>query len=594
MNVKMVLKNIKNNGFKKTYDGYRNKQARLAEKQYRDENEKLKKKSSQEQEKKQRAIHGLVEVLLAQDFAPLTSREDLSGEQKTAVFEVLEHHINTLSAFMTDGDTAMDLKISLCAVLEKQLSSLAMLLADKAISKELEDSVFAVLETHTGDYAAVLSAGNSNNTQKAAVFEVVETQVCNLSSIALRQETPKQVQSALIALAKNTEIITKGYRTYSKRKYIQRVLPETYNEYKSLPIENKMLFMQPRKGLNPSCSYIYNAIEKRGLYTPVLYELQRDHVPVTLYHQNAVEWVKALATAKACFVHESNDLMGYLDIRPETKIVQLWHGCGVLKKIGLSTAGKKDFKSLKAYAEFPEYNKYDLVTIASPELSWVFEEFMGIDKSENIIQAIGVSRTDEFFDESYIKSCYEKIHRIVPASKEKKIILYAPTYRGVGQERIAPDELDVRQFAERLGDDYILIIKHHQTAKDLPPIPEEYKDTFAYDMTRGKGMNINELMTVSDICISDYSSLVFEFALFERPILFYTYDLEDYIDDRGLYYNFDEITPGPICRTNEDMIDYIENIDVKFDKQEVVDFKTKFMRSCDGHATERIIQFAEQ
>ena len=106
--------------------------------------------------------------------------------------------------------------------------------------------------------------------------------------------------------------------------------------------------------------------------------MDRDNVPVTLYYENAVKWVKALATAKACFVHESNDLMGYLNIRKETKIIQLWHGCGVLKKIGLSTADKKDFKSAKTYEEFPEYNKYDMVTIASPELSWVFEEFMGL------------------------------------------------------------------------------------------------------------------------------------------------------------------------------------------------------------------------
>ncbi len=385
---------------------------------------------------------------------------------------------------------------------------------------------------------------------------------------------------------------TVGYKTYLKRKYIKRILPTVYNSYKNLPLQNKMVFMQPRKGLNPSCKYMYNMIDKKNEYAVELFELERGDVPVTLYYENAVEWIKALATAKACFVHESNDLLGYVEIRKETKIVQLWHGCGVLKKIGLSTADKKSFKSSKTYEEFPEYNKYDIVTIASPELSWVFEEFMGINKNDDIIKAIGVSRTDEFFDQEYITNCYNKIHEIIPASKNKKIILYAPTYRGVGQERVAPNELDIEKFAKNLGEEYILVIKQHQTVKELPEIPEEYRDKFAYDMTRGKGMNINELMTVSDICISDYSSLVFEFALFERPIIFFAYDLEDYIDDRGLYYNFDEITPGPICRTTEEMVDYIENIDEKYNKQEVIDFKNKFMSSCDGKSTERIYEFA--
>ena len=101
-------------------------------------------------------------------------------------------------------------------------------------------------------------------------------------------------------------------------------------------------------------------------------------------------------------------------------------------------------------------------------------------------------------------------------------------------------------------------------------------------------MNINELMTVADICISDYSSLVFEYSLFERPMIFFAFDLEEYIDERGLYYDFDEITPGPILKTNEEIIDYIKHIDEKFDKQVVIDFKNRFMNCCDGHASERI------
>lgn len=416
-----------------------------------------------------------------------------------------------------------------------------------------------------------------------------------LLSIIQNNQIKKEIKEIVFQYIEDKEK-TCGYRTYLKRKYIKELLPKAYDSMRNEPIEDKLLFMQPRAGLNQSCRYMFNTIKQQKKYEPVLYELDRDRSPLTLYYMNAVKWVKALATAKACFVHESNDLLGYLDIRPETKIVQLWHGCGIYKKIGLSTAGMKSFKSVKTYEEFPEYNKYDIVTIASPEMSWIFEEFMGIDKSEGIINPIGVSRTDEFFDADYIKNCYDKIHHIVPASTDKKIILYAPTYRGVdgaGDGRTAPDCLDIPQMAEALRDDYVLIIKHHQTVKVLPEIPEEYRDVFAYDMTRGKGMNINELMTVSDICISDYSSLVFEYALFERPMMFFAYDLENYVDERGMYYPYDELTPGPICKTTEEIVDYIKNIDQRFDQQEVIAFKEKFMCSCDGHSTQRILDYIE-
>jgi CDP-ribitol ribitolphosphotransferase len=425
-----------------------------------------------------------------------------------------------------------------------------------------------------------------SNEQMEATRQLLQTITTYDGSDTMRETMISYLQTLV-----NMDENTKNYNTILNRICIKNLIPAIYSMNKEFPVENKYLFMQPRKGLNQSCRYIYKKMEREYDCNLYLHELHRDDVSKIEYFVNAMLFIKDLATAKAVFVHESNNLLGYVDIRPETKVVQLWHGCGVLKKLGLSTIGKKGFKSEEGHIEFPEYNKYSIVTIASPELSWVFEEFMGIKKESGIIQPIGVSRTDEFFDENYIDKCYQKLYKAIPEAKNKKIILYAPTYRGLDPNRVSPNELDIAKFAKELGDEYLLIFKHHQTAKNLPEIPEEYRDKFAYDMTRGRGLNINELMTVSDICITDYSSVAFEFSLFERPLLFYVFDLEEYIDDRGLYYDFNEVTPGPLCKTNDEMIDYIKNLDVRFDKQEILDFKQKFMCSCDGHATERILDY---
>lgn len=403
-----------------------------------------------------------------------------------------------------------------------------------------------------------------------------------------------EVREVLRKLDRMDKSKVKGYRSEMKSVYIKKIVPMIYNDFKNFHIEKVALFMQPRSGLNQSCKYIYHKLGEAGEYKVILRELHRGEVDVSEFWKNTEKLMVEMGTAKAVFVHESDSLFGYLDIRKETKVVQLWHGCGVFKKIGLSTSGKKHFKTQEDHEEYPEYNNYSIVTIASPELSWVFEEFMGIGREEGIIQSVGVSRTDEFFDEEYVRNCYRTLYETIPAARGKKVILYAPTYRGVGRKRISPDELDIKKFYEELGDEYILIFKHHQTAIEVPQIPEPYRDNFAYDMTRGKGMSINDLMTVADICISDYSSLVFEYALFERPMMFFVYDLEEYIDERGLYYEFDEITPGPLCRTNDEMIDYIKHVDERFDKQEVADFKNRFMCCCDGHATERILKFIEE
>lgn len=421
--------------------------------------------------------------------------------------------------------------------------------------------------------------------------QVRKADVAELMRKGAEEKSDEKVREIMLQLDKTK---SRTYKQGLKSFYTKKILPEIYRDFCGFRVENLAVFMQPRSGLNQSCKYIYNRLKEEGKYKVILRELHRGEVGPSEYWRNAEKLMREMGTAKAVFVHESNSLFGYLDVRKDTKIIQLWHGCGVFKKIGLSTSDKENFKTKATYDEYPEYNKYSIVTIASPELSWVFEEFMGISKEEGIIQPIGVSRTDEFFDKEYINNCYKTLYETIPTAREKKIILYAPTYRGVGAKRISPDKLNVKMFAEALGDEYILIFKHHQTAVELPAIPEPYKDTFAYDMTRGKGMSINDLMTVADICISDYSSLVFEYALFERPMLFFVYDLEEYIDERGLYYDFDEITPGPLCRTNEEMIDYIQHVDERFNRQEVTDFKNKFMCCCDGHATDRIIEFMEQ
>lgn len=384
------------------------------------------------------------------------------------------------------------------------------------------------------------------------------------------------------------------YRKLMKRIFVKEIYPLLYNSRADQPVENKILFMQPRTGLNQSFKYIYNRIKEDYPYEPVLYEFHFNEVSSAEHYINSLDFVRASATAKAVMLHESSAYITYIKFRPETKVIQLWHGCGIIKHLGLSNADKPGFKKMSTFEEFPEHSNYDLVTIASDELKWVFEEFMGRKKGDPVLQAIGVSRTDEFFDPEYVKNCYDKLHSIIPASKDKKVILYAPTYRGKGIGRVAPRELDVAKFAEKLSDDYILIIKQHQTAKNLPEIPEENRDSFAYDMTRGKGMDINELMTVADICISDYSSVVFEFSLFERPIIFFMYDLEDYSDSRGMYYTYEELAEcGPICKTNEEVIDYIAHVDERFDKEKVTEFKNRFMSACDGHATERIMNFIE-
>ena len=413
--------------------------------------------------------------------------------------------------------------------------------------------------------------------------------ISEMESCGVDRSTPAQLKKWNRQLRRAE---TGECRDWLRRKYIKEEIPAAYDERRNDPVEDKIVFMQARHGVSQACKYIYNKIETEYPFEPVLCELYRGMVSSSELYLNAVDFAREAATAKAIMVHSSSPYLGYIDIRPETKVVQLWHGCGVIKHLGLTAAGSPGVHSREHFEEFPEYNKYDLVTICSEEQRRVFEDFMGKEKGDPVIKAWGMTLTDEFFDPEFVENCHRKMHEAIPASKDKKIILYAPTYRGRSPHREAPRLPDIAKFAKELADDYIFIIKQHQTVPELPEIPEEYRDSFAYDMTRGTSMNINELMCVADIMISDYSSVIFEYSLFERPIIFYMYDLEDYRDTRGMYYSYEELAEcGPIFMDDDPMVEYIAHIDERFDKSRVAAFREKYMSACDGHATERVMTF---
>ena len=123
--------------------------------------------------------------------------------------------------------------------------------------------------------------------------------------------------------------------------------------------------------------------------------------------------------------------------------------------------------------------------------------------------------------------------------------------------------------------------------KDRPKIPDDCK-SFALDVT--DRLSIEELLTAADVCITDYSSLVFEYSLFERPILFFTYDMQEYLDERGFYYPIREMMPGPVCSTTQELTEVLKTPDAEFNLLRVREFKYRFMSGCDGHATGRILE----
>lgn len=367
---------------------------------------------------------------------------------------------------------------------------------------------------------------------------------------------------------------------------LKLVLPLVYaRAAKKAIAPEKVIFLEiSADHLTDSFTLLYEEVKKRGRQPEIIY-LHDGSVGGVQYLRNCAQMLKRIATASIVFINEASNITSCVKLRPQTKLIQTWHGCGAFKKFGFSTAQLGWGISGKEMERYPYYKNQWLVSVSAPEAVFAYQDAMR--QPAGVIQPLGVSRTDVFFDERYINEARAALYENFPQARGKKVILYAPTFRGTQREAHTL-KLDYETFAAALSADYVLVEKHHPFVKEVPEIPAAYAD-FAKDLT-GE-MSIGQLLCVSDLCISDYSSLVFEYSLFERPMIFYAPDLKDYFDERGFYYDYEKLTPGPVYESQPEIVAYIRELGERFDRQQVIDFKNLFMSACDGHATERILDY---
>jgi CDP-glycerol glycerophosphotransferase len=174
--------------------------------------------------------------------------------------------------------------------------------------------------------------------------------------------------------------------------------------------------------------------------------------------------------------------------------------------------------------------------------------------------------------------------------KDRKVILYAPTWRDdefycQGSYKFNP-HLDFKMLMDQLKEDYICIVKYHYLIQDKIDW-SSYKDfIYVFD----NSYDIASLYLVSDILITDYSSVMFDYSLLKRPMFFYAYDLEKYKDTlRGFYFDFMNEVPGPISMTTEQLIHDIFDYDSRYFDEKYVAFSLKYNHRDDGQASAKVV-----
>jgi teichoic acid ribitol-phosphate primase len=260
--------------------------------------------------------------------------------------------------------------------------------------------------------------------------------------------------------------------------------------------------------------------------------------------------------------------------RSAITVVQVWHATGALKRFGADVAG--------GLAE-PErrflHRGYDYVVVAGEAARepWARAFLTPLDH----VLALGTPRTDGLLDQAALDAARGRVLAANPGLVGRRLILYAPTFRGRGRAKHGTADLDGRRLRERLPATDVLVLKSH------PNLDPATQPSDGFDIVADPGSDMNDWLAAADVLVTDYSSSIFEWALLRRPLVLVTPDLETYERDPGLYLDYRSAMIGTLVRDAGEAADAI--VGDRFDLSRYDAFIARNLGACDGHASERFV-----
>lgn len=311
-----------------------------------------------------------------------------------------------------------------------------------------------------------------------------------------------------------------------------------------------------------------NQENKYNLKTVLINYNKKSMINNFLYMLNCIKQIYIINTSKVVIITDNNYVISNFK-RPGVKVIQVWHATGAIKKFG---------NAIKR--EYPIKN-YDYIIANSDYWKAPYQEAFGV--LENQVIVTGMPRVDHLVNQEYLEVTKARLLEKYPVLKNKKVLLYAPTFRGNLYQGFSAVKFDGQAILEALGDDYVLVYKFHPLLLNTTLADNERIINMNHEDT-------HDLFTVSDAMISDFSSIVFDYALLNKTQYFFVPDLDDYLKNLGCFVDYKEIMPGAICGSEMELVEAIkENHQYDLDS-----FKNTFFKYQDGNNTQRIVEFINE
>lgn len=362
------------------------------------------------------------------------------------------------------------------------------------------------------------------------------------------------------------------------RQYIKTIvnkffLPAVYKVYCRYPVKKgKILFADGHHHELPySMVHLYHYVKEKGYET----ELHLADFGTDSYLSGIkamIKFMKSYATAECVFLCDYYLPAGSCKKRRETKVVQLWHACGALKKFGYDAE-----EDISSFYKGNSMKNCTLVTVSSKACEAIYAGAFKVPK--RYVKALGISRTDRYMSEAYRKLCIEKFYKTCPEAKGRKVILWAPTFRGNARMPKLEGASAVDRLERQLGKDYYIVRRLHPHLEGKCGVSN-------------CNMLTEEIMPAADLLITDYSSVLFDFMVYKKPIVLFAPDSKKYTESRGFYIDYDRIPAfhAENAKALSEAVSAALNGEMPVSKETYDKFYRKYMEQCDGRATERIVQ----
>lgn len=335
-----------------------------------------------------------------------------------------------------------------------------------------------------------------------------------------------------------------------------------------------------RESLGGNLLRIRQRMTARGLDKKVTIR-ESFRIPSQYTIVSSLRMIRQVAWADIVLVDDYFGIFTSLQPSPRTKIIQVWHAGGSFKVVGFSRLAFGGIPRLRN-----AHRRYTYAICSARALVPTYAEGFGIE--DEAVIPTGLPRVDMLLDPDEQAAAAARFAQQFPQVIGKRIVLFAPTFRGFGVYQAHYDftRIDFDALAGALPPDTVVLFRMHHFVREPVPIPEQYRDRF-FDVT-GVG-DTNDFLHAADVLISDYSSIIYEFALLGKPMLFYAFDLDEYAAERGFYQGFAETVPGKVCHTFPELAAALRDGDYDIAKLEA--FRQENFDYADTGSGDRVLDW---